>query len=140
MTLQCRHQRNSPLGKFKSLLDQPILRNICRILLVAAHYPVWTVICDILAVLLRHLGFGRCLAVFESSILMGIITLKSALETATRHFSQLLIRVIPKKCRQMSSSNFLTFQMATKASYGIIFLANLLTLHYDSLSRNNLKV
>ena len=46
----------------------------------------------------------RCLAVFELSILIGIITLKSALETATRHFSQLLIRVIPKKCRQMSSS------------------------------------
>ena len=84
--------------------------------------------------------FERCLAVFELSILIGIITLKSALETATRHFSQLLIRVIPKKCRQMSSSNFLTFQMAIKASYGIIFLANLLTLHYDSLSRNNLKV
>ena len=84
--------------------------------------------------------FWRCLAVFELSILIGIITLKSALETATRHFSQLLIRVIPKKCRQMSSRYFLIFQMAIKASYGIIFPANLLHLHYDSLSRNNLKI
>ena len=86
------------------------------------------------------IDFERCLAVFELSILIGIITLKSALETATRHFPQLLIRVIPKECRQMSSSNFLTFLMVIKASYGIIFPANLLNLLYDSLSRNNLKI
>ena len=49
----------------------------------------------------------RCLAVLKWSILIGIITLKHALQCAIRHISQLLIRVIPKKCCQMLSRGFL---------------------------------
>ena len=52
--------------------------------------------------------FERCLAVLKWSILIGIITLKHALQCAIRHISQLLIRVIPKKCCQMLSRGFLT--------------------------------
>ena len=59
--------------------------------------------------------FLRCLAVLKWSILIGIITLKHALQCAIRHISQLLIRVIPKKCCQMLSSYFLTFRMIIKA-------------------------
>ena len=51
--------------------------------------------------------FERCLAVLKWSILIGIITLKHALQCAIRHISQLLIRVIPKKCCQMLSRGFL---------------------------------
>ena len=51
--------------------------------------------------------FLRCLAVLKWSILIGIITLKHALQCAIRHIAQLLIRVIPKKCCQMLSRGFL---------------------------------
>ena len=51
--------------------------------------------------------FLRCLAVLKWSILIGIITLKHALQCAIRHISQLLIRVIPNKCCQMLSRGFL---------------------------------